>query len=396
MSEYKFSCPYCAQHLVGTEAWAGQSLQCPNCQKEFTVPQPPSHEPPPLPAAAPPMLAPAGLRIAGATNEAAAPPPLNNPASEIEQQVLAGGRYVIFQYCISILVMSFRRSSGIVYVPPGKDGAGAAIGNSVISLFAGWWGIPWGPIWTISSVIKNVRGGTDVTQAILADQVGAARAAQIMAQRRIVPATGPGMKLFRIGMAIVGLWLLLSVVWFVVAVAKGVTSGSNTSETRSPVVASAGFPAANKQININHGTVAFGNSPQAVVIAQEFATIMRPLSKENGKSSRFSATKNEFLTHCELRDDRCAIIVHVPELRKYSAADQEKIGHLAWATAQAALAKNAGMKPGMKLAVGLRGAFLYDRVLLGTQFTDAKDKNLGLTETITSSEPEKALHAFFQ
>jgi hypothetical protein len=50
MSEYKFSCPNCDQHLSGTPAWAGRSLTCPTCKKEFTVP-------PPAPGAAPVAVA---------------------------------------------------------------------------------------------------------------------------------------------------------------------------------------------------------------------------------------------------------------------------------------------------------------------------------------------------
>lgn len=38
MSEFKFSCPHCGQHLSGTEAWQGQMLNCPACQKSFQVP----------------------------------------------------------------------------------------------------------------------------------------------------------------------------------------------------------------------------------------------------------------------------------------------------------------------------------------------------------------------
>lgn len=35
-----------------------------------------------------------------------------------------------------------------------------------LSLVVGWWGIPWGPIYTIASVAKNFAGGGDVTDAV--------------------------------------------------------------------------------------------------------------------------------------------------------------------------------------------------------------------------------------
>lgn len=40
MSELKFSCPHCTQHISCDPAWAGHSLQCPSCQKQITVPPP--------------------------------------------------------------------------------------------------------------------------------------------------------------------------------------------------------------------------------------------------------------------------------------------------------------------------------------------------------------------
>ena len=35
------------------------------------------------------------------------------------------------------------------------------------SLWIGWWGIPWGPIYTIGAVVTNLGGGKDVTQDVL-------------------------------------------------------------------------------------------------------------------------------------------------------------------------------------------------------------------------------------
>jgi hypothetical protein len=38
---------------------------------------------------------------------------------------------------------------------------------TLVSLVAGWWGIPWGPIYTVQSIYNNSRGGKDVTQAVV-------------------------------------------------------------------------------------------------------------------------------------------------------------------------------------------------------------------------------------
>ena len=86
---------------------------------------------------------------------------------EINVELQKGAKFVVFQYCISIVVMSFKRSSGIYFIPSGSSAAGKAAPWCALSLLVGWWGIPWGPIWTIGTVAKNLGGGTDVTAHVL-------------------------------------------------------------------------------------------------------------------------------------------------------------------------------------------------------------------------------------
>ena len=87
--------------------------------------------------------------------------------SELRQELQRGGRFVMYQYCISILVMTFKRSSGILFIKGGESGFAKGLGYSAISLFCGWWGIPWGPIWTIATIVTNCGGGKDVTREML-------------------------------------------------------------------------------------------------------------------------------------------------------------------------------------------------------------------------------------
>jgi hypothetical protein len=42
MSEFKFSCPTCGQHVRGDMSYAGKTYQCPVCQTEFVIPNPKS------------------------------------------------------------------------------------------------------------------------------------------------------------------------------------------------------------------------------------------------------------------------------------------------------------------------------------------------------------------
>ena len=84
-------------------------------------------------------------------------------ALELEQ----GARFVIYHYCVSIVLMTFRRPSNIYFVRAGESAVAKGLTFSGISLLFGWWGIPWGPIYTIGSFATNFGGGNDVTQEVL-------------------------------------------------------------------------------------------------------------------------------------------------------------------------------------------------------------------------------------
>jgi len=86
---------------------------------------------------------------------------------QISKEVQRGAKFVVYQYCLSIIFMTFMRSSNIYFIRAGESAVGKGLGFSFISLLLGWWGIPWGPIHTIGSFITNFSGGKDVTQVVL-------------------------------------------------------------------------------------------------------------------------------------------------------------------------------------------------------------------------------------
>jgi hypothetical protein len=90
---------------------------------------------------------------------------------QVNEEIGRGGRFVMYQYCISILVMTFKRGSNIYFLKAGEGSFGKGIGFSLLTLLLGWWGIPWGPIYTVQSLWLNFSGGRDVTQEVMA-QVG--------------------------------------------------------------------------------------------------------------------------------------------------------------------------------------------------------------------------------
>ena len=88
--------------------------------------------------------------------------------AELQMQVNQGGKFVLYKYCISIVIMTFRRGSDIHFIKAGESGVGKGLKFTLLSMLLGWWGIPWGPIYTIEAIIVNFGGGKNVTQEVLA------------------------------------------------------------------------------------------------------------------------------------------------------------------------------------------------------------------------------------
>lgn len=74
MSDFKFNCTYCSQHLAATEEMVGRQIECPSCQRSLVIPPPENG--PGQPRNVP---SPAGLRMTGAAPGPAATPPLVAP-----------------------------------------------------------------------------------------------------------------------------------------------------------------------------------------------------------------------------------------------------------------------------------------------------------------------------
>jgi len=88
--------------------------------------------------------------------------------AEVEEAVAAGGRFVYYEYCISVVAASTRRPSAVVFLRPGDWGVLRGLPCCLVSLLLGWWGIPWGVIYTPLTLFNNLCGGCDVTDEALA------------------------------------------------------------------------------------------------------------------------------------------------------------------------------------------------------------------------------------
>lgn len=159
-----------------------------------------------------------------------------------------------------------------------------------------------------------------------------------------------------------------------------------------------GFKAANSEIVTNTGGAAKGNSATAIKLAAEYSHQIRTLREafftKRNKKSLISLSDGEFLTYCRLDDEACVFLVHIPDLRKFTKEAKQELADLAWFTAQNVVRNNLETPP-PKLAVGVRGALLYDTAMIG-EVTTADDGSDGIETRETGSFPEKVLYVFFK
>ncbi|MEO3404620.1 hypothetical protein AAFN85_12005 [Mucilaginibacter sp. CAU 1740] len=89
--------------------------------------------------------------------------------NEFYQCIDNGGKIVIYGYCISVIAFTYRLISPPHLIRVGESQAKFKKHYNTLSLLFGWWGFPWGPIYTIDMIKINRknRGGVDVTDEVL-------------------------------------------------------------------------------------------------------------------------------------------------------------------------------------------------------------------------------------
>jgi len=83
--------------------------------------------------------------------------------AEIDALLASGARFVFFEYCISCLIFTSRRPTDIELLPAGEHGWVRSLPFTVVSVLLGWWGVPWGLIYTPIVLMTNLTGGCNVT-----------------------------------------------------------------------------------------------------------------------------------------------------------------------------------------------------------------------------------------
>lgn len=82
---------------------------------------------------------------------------------EIQDELRKGAKFVIFTWCISLLVVTLKRGTDVYFVRAGEGTFGKHLPWTLLTFFVGWWGFPFGLIYTPMCLIQNLAGGKDVT-----------------------------------------------------------------------------------------------------------------------------------------------------------------------------------------------------------------------------------------
>lgn len=69
----------------------------------------------------------------------------NMSGAELSAELQKGGKFVVYEYAISLLVITFFRSSNVTFVKADESKVVKGLGYTILTFILGWWGIPWGP-----------------------------------------------------------------------------------------------------------------------------------------------------------------------------------------------------------------------------------------------------------
>lgn len=87
--------------------------------------------------------------------------------ADIQEEINNGGKFVFYTYCFSFIVMSYKQRSGVYFVGSNENAFVKGLPFAFISLLFGWWGIPWGIVYTLESLFTNIGGGKNVTDEVM-------------------------------------------------------------------------------------------------------------------------------------------------------------------------------------------------------------------------------------
>jgi len=90
----------------------------------------------------------------------------NLTAQELKRELSNGASFRRFKYCISYIAATKTKSSPIFFIKSNESYLNIGMPYALKTLFFGWWGIPWGPIYSIGYLLSYIFGGDDMTKDI--------------------------------------------------------------------------------------------------------------------------------------------------------------------------------------------------------------------------------------
>jgi hypothetical protein len=93
-------------------------------------------------------------------------------AIDLQGAVNNGGRFVYYAWTVSLILFTFKRTSGVYLVKANENRIAKGLPFTFLTFLFGWWGIPSGPKHTINSIRTNLAGGKDITDEIMSVVAG--------------------------------------------------------------------------------------------------------------------------------------------------------------------------------------------------------------------------------
>jgi hypothetical protein len=91
---------------------------------------------------------------------------------QLEAELASGGRLVFFEYCISFLFFTLRHPSPVYFIRGNEWSWPRGLPYTMISFLLGWWGLPWGIVYTPLTMLTNLAGGRDITAEVRGQLLG--------------------------------------------------------------------------------------------------------------------------------------------------------------------------------------------------------------------------------
>lgn len=85
---------------------------------------------------------------------------------QIDAILANGGRFVVYEFVVSTIALTFQRTSKVWLVRDDAEARRIAKRYTMLTTLFGWWGLPFGPLYSLRAMRVNKGGGVDVTSDV--------------------------------------------------------------------------------------------------------------------------------------------------------------------------------------------------------------------------------------